>query len=203
MARVTQPGDDTIEAIETFWRWWSRRYRDVLASAVTEGRVREVIDPLFARLQKVHPNLTADLRPGTRARVTLVIYCRGECPDGLIEQVLANAPEPDEQWEYGPDEPVDDPRVLKLPAGEQTIDLERMQVGVQVDEDDEVIDLAVFHPDLAQLAPRLQDHVADTALNAAVGHDPPQRYSAQLRLTREPEPGALDLAELRERLAGL
>lgn len=203
MGRVTHPEQDRAEAIGTFWRWWSGRYRDVLAGAITEHRVRDVIDPLFARLTRVHPYLGADLQPGTDARVRLVIQDRGGAPEGLVEQVLAAAPEPDAYWEYGPDEPISDPRVLNLPAGQRTIDLARMRVGVQLDEAEKVVDLAVSHPDLATLPPQLQDHVANTALNAVAGHDPPERYRARLRLVREPEADALDLAELREYLAKL
>lgn len=204
---MTSPDDSA--AVETFWRWWSGRYREVLARAVDDGRVGEVIDPLVVRLRKVHPNLVADLRlgaagPGETPRIALVIDALGPVPDGLVEQVLAAAPEPDERWDYGTgDAPIPDPRELVLRAGERNVDLARMVVGLALDPDEMMLELAVHHPDLGELSIEQQNYVASTALNAVAGHAPPQRYRATIRLARRPPDGAMDLAELRERLAAL
>lgn len=206
MDRVTLPDGAAVDA---FWRWWSGRYREVLAEAVDERRVGEVIDPLFARLRRVHPNLVCDLRlgasaPGTKPRIALVIEARGEVPEGLVEQLLAAAPAPDDRWEYGSmNIPITDPREIELSAGERTIDLARMLVGMQVDPDEMVVNLAVYHPELAEVSAEQQDFVARTALNAVAGHNPPRRYRAKLRLTRRAPEDAVDLAELRMRLAAL
>lgn len=197
------------DAIEAFWRWWSGRYRDTLARAIDEGRVAGVVDPLFARLRKVHPNLVADLRlgtasPGETPPYALVIDANEEVPEGLIERMLAAAPAADDRWEYGTGEaPVPDPRTLVLSAGEHTVDLARMVVGMALDPDEMALELAVYHPDLAELPVEQQDYVASTALNAVAGHSPPRRYRAKLRLARKPPDGAMDLARLREELAAL
>ncbi|MGH3978187.1 MAG: hypothetical protein ACRDRZ_04170 [Pseudonocardiaceae bacterium] len=193
-----------VPAVDAFWRWWSGRYREVLGAAIDEDRVEEVVAPLFARLGKVHPELICDLRPGATSRVALVIGARGECPEDLVVQLLAAAPEPDEQWEYGPaDAPIADPRVLTLKAGDRSIDLARMQVGLQVDDEEMVAALDVYHPELGDLPAEHRDSVATTALNAVAGHAPPLRHRTRLRLTCTPPEGAVDLAELRVRLADL
>ncbi len=206
MGRVSVPDG---AAVDEFWRWWSGRYRDVLAEAVDDQRVGEVIEPLIARLRKLHPNLGFDLRlgvaaPGTKPRIALVIEAREGVPEGLVQQLLAAAPVPDDRWDYGSmNIPITDPRELELQAGERTIDLARMLVGMQVDPDEMVVHLAVYHPELAEVSPEQQDFVARTALNAVAGHAPPRRYRTKLRLARR-EPGdAVDLAELRIRLADL
>ncbi|HYZ07428.1 MAG TPA: hypothetical protein VE709_02300 [Pseudonocardiaceae bacterium] len=203
---MTVPDDAAVDA---FWRWWSGRYREVLAEAVDEQRVAEVIEPLLTRLHKVHPNLGCDLRlgvsaPGTKPRIALVIDARGEVPDGLVKQLLAAAPTRDDRWDYGSmNIPITDPRELELQAGERTIDLARMSVGMQIDPDEMVVHLAVYHPELAEVSAEQQHFVVRTALNAVAGHAPPRRYRTKLRLTHR-EPGdAVDLAELRVRLADL
>lgn len=210
MGRVTVPDDAVADAaaVDAFWRWWSGRYREVLAEAVDEQRVAEVIEPLLARLRKVHPNLVCDLRlaaspPGTKARIALVIEAGGEMPEGLVKQLLAAAPESDDRWDYGSmNIPITDPRELVLTAGERTIDLARMLVGMQVDPDEMVVHLAVYHPELTEVSAEQQDFVTRTALNAVAGHNPP-RYRTKLRLTGRAPEDAVDLAELRMRLADL
>lgn len=206
MGRVTDLDDAAVDA---FWRWWSGRYRDVLAEAVDERRVGEVIEPLLARLRKVHPNLVCDLRlaaspPGTKPRIALVVEAGGEVPEGLVKQLLAAAPVPDDRWDYGSmNIPITDPRELQLPVGERTIDLAQMLVGMQVDPDVMVVNLAVYHPELSEVSAEQQDFVARTALNAVAGNAPPRRYRTKLRLTRRAPEDAVDLAELRMRLADL
>jgi hypothetical protein len=56
MGQVTVPDNAAVDA---FWRWWSGQYREVLAEAVEGQRVGEVIEPLLARLHKVHPRTWA------------------------------------------------------------------------------------------------------------------------------------------------
>jgi len=195
--------------VDAFWRWWSGRYREVLAEAVDEQRVGDVIEPLVTRLRKVHPNLHFDLRlgvaaPGTKPRFALVIEERGEVPEGLVKQLLAAAPRPDDRWDYGSmNIPITDPRAVELPMGERTIDLARMRVGMQINPDEMVVHLAVYHPELAEVSTEQQDFVARTALNAVAGNAPPRRYRTKLRLTRREPEDAVDLAELRMRLADL
>ncbi len=200
---------DDAAAIEAFWRWWNRLYRAALTRAIDEGRVDDVADPLFARLRKIHPNLTADIRlgaagPGQTPQIALLIDARDEVPRGLVERVLAAAPEPDERWVYGTgDGPIPDPRELVLPVGDRTVDLARMVVGMALDPDEMALELSVYHPDLDELPVEQQDYVASTALNAVAGHSPPRAYRATMRLARKPPDDAMDLARLREKLAAL
>ena len=72
--------------------------------------------------------------------------------------------------------PITDPRTLELQAGERTIDLARMLVGMQIDPDEMVVHIAVYHPELAAVSAEQQHFVVRTALNAVAGHNPPRRY---------------------------
>ncbi len=204
---MTQSEADTVdagEAVDAFWSWWSDRFREYLTTAIAEDRVEQVADPLSARLRKVHPNLVFDLRPGTNARIALVIGSDGNCPDAVVEQLLASAPEPDEKWEYGrADAPIPDPRDLSLKAGDRTIDLARMRVGMHVDDLRLELELAVYHPELAELPEEQRESVVTTALNVVAGHAPPLRHRARRSATCTPPEDGLDLAELRERMAEL
>ncbi|MPZ66408.1 MAG: hypothetical protein GEU83_13150 [Pseudonocardiaceae bacterium] len=194
----------TAVAVETFWSWWYDRFREYLTNAIVENRVEQVIDPLSARLRKVHPNLIFDLRPGTNGRIALVIGSDGKCPDALVDQVLASAPEADEKWEYGPaDDPIPDPRELSLKAGDRNIDLARMRVAMHVDDARLELELEVYHPELADIPELERESVVTTALNVVAGHAPPLRHRARRSVTCTPPEDGLDLAELRERMAAL
>ncbi len=204
MTRSDAGTADAAAAVDSFWSWWSERFRDYLTNAIVENRVEQVIDPLSARLRKVHPNLIFDLRPGTNGRIALVIGSDGKCPDAVVEQVLASAPEPDEKWEYGPaDAPIPDPREVSLKAGDRNIDLARMQVAMRVDDARLELELEVYHPELAEIPEQERESVVTTALNVVAGHAPPLRHRAKRSVTCTPPEDGLDLAELRERMADL
>lgn len=204
---MTRSEADTVDAavaVDSFWSWWTDRFREYLTTAIAEDRVEQVAAPLSARLRKVHPNLVFDLRPGTNARIALVIGSDGNCPNAVVEQLLAAAPESDEKWEYGrADAPIPDPRGLSLKAGDRTIDLAQMRVGMHVDDLRLELALEVYHPELAELPEEQRESVVTTALNVVAGHAPPLRHRARRSVTCTPPEDGLDLAELRKRMAEL
>lgn len=206
---MTRPESGTVgtvdaEAVDSFWSWWSERFREYLTSAISEDRVEQVADPLAARLRKVHPNLVFDLRPGTAGRIALVVGSDGGCSDDVVTQLLAAAPVPDEKWEYGrADAPVADPRELALKAGDRSIDLAQMRVGMHVDDLRLQLGLEVYHPELGELPEQQRESVVSTALNLVAGHAPPLRHRARRWVTCDPPENGLDLVELRERMAEL
>ncbi|MGQ0839772.1 hypothetical protein [Actinokineospora sp.] len=201
---VEQPDPDALA--ERFWADWHVALPEV-AAALGDGEPQRVENLLCDLVAAVHPDLHFALERGTRSIYALVIS--GQEDPALrpyTDAWKAAAPADTAIWEFHDSVPaVPDPTEVTVTLGEHRVALADVRVFAQVDAEAGVIDVAVHHPVLAELAPAARSAMTFLPLDATLG----ERLAGE-RLRRvetaaiDPE-GSIGLLELRElvhRLAG-
>jgi hypothetical protein len=197
----TQP--DPAAAAERFWRGWYDLLPE-LSAALGDREPQRVENQLCELVASMHPELHFSLDRGQRAVYALVVT--GQEDPRLrpyTDAWRAAAPGENAIWEFHDSvPPVPDPTLVTVNLGTRRISLADFRVVAQVDGD--VVDVAVYHPEMAALDQASRDAMTYLPLDAALG----ERLAAE-RLRRvetastEPEDtiGLMELRTLVQRLA--
>ncbi|HWD05668.1 MAG TPA: hypothetical protein VG674_24785 [Amycolatopsis sp.] len=193
-----QPVPTDVEAAAAaFWTDWFELLPQVSA-ALGDREPHRVEHDLCKLVEALHPRLHFALERGRMAIYALVVSGQ-EDPElrPVTDAWKAAAPPDDAIWEYHDSvPPVPDPAGVTVNLGEHRISLADVRVVAQVDDD--VVDVAVYHPALAELDEADRTTMTFLPLDATLG----ERLAAE-RLRRvetaqaEPE-GTISLAELRD-----
>ncbi|MET8998075.1 hypothetical protein [Amycolatopsis sp. NPDC004169] len=196
--------DDPAAAAEAFWRGWFELL-PMVSAALGEGEPHRVEHELCQLVEALHPRLHFSLERGRQAIYALVVTGQ-EDPEvrPFTDAWRAAAPPDDAIWEYHDSvPPVPDPTEVTVNLGEHRIALADVRVVAQVDDDEHVVDVAVFHPRFGDLDAATRRTMTFLPLDATLG----ERLAAE-RLRRvetaEAEPaGSITLLEFRELVRGL
>ena len=159
-------------AIAEFWRWWPG-VRDRLDAAIRDGSVREHAEAISQRVAAVHPELEWELTPGLGAHHGLVVTSGGKAElRAVASRWLAEAPAPDEMWEYH-DIRRADPKVFdsKLVFGDIKLEVEEVRYAFSVDDQRGQIDVLCYHPGFADAPDQVQAQVTYLTLDWLLGED--------------------------------
>jgi len=196
------PPDPTASA-ERFWQGWYDLLPE-LSAALGDREPQRVERQLCDLVAAIHPELHFSLDRGQRAVYALVVT--GQEDPRLrpyTDAWRAAAPGEDAIWEFHDSvPPVPDPTLVTVNLGTHRISLADVRVVAQVDGG--VVDVAVYHPEMASLEQASRDAMTYLPLDAALG----ERLAAE-RLRRvetaSTEPadtiGLMELRTLVERLA--
>jgi hypothetical protein len=184
------------EAALRFWERWFELV-PVVSAALGDGEPHRVEDELQELVRAMHPDLVFSLEQGHMAMYALVIT--GQEDPRLrpyTDAWIKAAPPADMVWEFHDSvPPVPDPTEVVVNLGEVKMRLGDYRVVAQVDGD--VVDVAVYHPALAELSDRQRQTMTFLPLDVTLG----ERLAGE-RLRRvetaqlEPE-GTISLLELR------
>ncbi|MCP2247004.1 hypothetical protein [Lentzea aerocolonigenes] len=184
------------EAALRFWERWFELV-PVVSAALGDGEPHRVEDELQELVRAMHPDLVFSLEQGHMAMYALVIT--GQEDPRLrpyTDAWIKAAPPADMVWEFHNSvPPVPDPTEVVVNLGEVKVRLGDYRVVAQVDGD--VVDVAVYHPALAELTERQRQTMTFLPLDVTLG----ERLAGE-RLRRvetaqlEPE-GTISLLELR------
>jgi hypothetical protein len=187
---------NAAEAAQRFWERWFELV-PVVSAALGDGEPHRVEGELKALVSGLHPDLVFSLEQGHMAMYALVITGQEDprlrpYTDAWIEA----APPSDMVWEFHDSvPPVPDPTEVVVNLGDVRMRLGDYRVVAQVDGD--VVDVAVYHPALAELTDRQRQTMTFLPLDVTLG----ERLAGE-RLRRvetaqlEPE-GTISLVELR------
>ncbi len=197
------PSDPETAAAE-FWRHWQDVLPDV-SSALGEGNPQAAETLLCDAVARVHPNLQFSLERGRRALYALVIS--GQEDPALrpyTDAWKAAAPPDDAIWEYHDSvPPVPDPAGVTVNLGTRRLNFADVRVVAQVDEDEGVVDVAVYHPEFPDLAESERTALTFLPLDATLGERlAGERLRRVETATVEPQ-GTISLGELRDLVRGL
>jgi hypothetical protein len=201
-ATVERPGP--AARAERFWQDWFELLPE-LSSALGDREPQRVESRLCELVSALHPDLHVSLERGQRAIYALVVSGQ-EDPHlrPYTDAWRAAAPPEDAIWEYHDSvPPVPDPTLVTVNLGTHRLPLADVRVVAQVDGN--VVDVAVYHPKMAELDPTARDAMTYLPLDAALGERLAAEHLRRVE-TAEHEPadtiGLLELRTLVRELAG-
>lgn len=184
------------EAAQRFWERWFELV-PVVSAALGDGEPHRVEDDLKDLVSGLHPDLMFSLEQGHMAMYALVVTGQEDPRLRPYTDAWINAAPPSDMvWEFHDSvPPVPDPTEVIVNLGEVRMRLGDYRVVAQVDGD--VVDVAVYHPALAELSDQHRQTMTFLPLDVTLG----ERLAGE-RLRRvetaqlEPE-GTISLLELR------
>ncbi|MQA61166.1 MAG: hypothetical protein GEU86_06655 [Actinophytocola sp.] len=192
-----RPGDPEPAAAE-FWQRWQELLPEISA-ALGDREPQRFEHALTEAVAAIHPELQFSVDRGERAIYALVIS--GQEDPALrpyTDAWLAAAPVADAIWEYHDCvPPVPDPDGVTVNLGEQRIALEDVRVVAQVDDEEQVVDVAVHHPAFAELDGAARDAMTFLPLDATLGERLAARRLRRVESADEEPANTMTLLELR------
>ena len=185
------------EAARRFWERWFELVPAVSA-ALGDGEPHRVEDDLQDLVSGLHPDLVFSLEQGHLAMYALVVTGQEDprlrpYTDAWIEA----APPEDMIWEYHDSvPPVPDPTEVTVNLAGHRLRLGDFRVVAQVT--DGAVDVAVYHPELAELEEEARRAMTFLPLDVTLGERLAGEWLGRVE-TAEQEPAeTIDLLELRE-----
>jgi hypothetical protein len=194
---------DPAVLAERFWCEWQAMLPEI-AAALGEREPQRVENQLCEMVAALHPDLHFSLERGIRSIYAFVVSGQEDPELRPYTDAWKAAAEPDTPlWEFHDSVPaVPDPTEVTVNLGPTRVALADVRVHAQVEEG--LVDVAVYHPALADLEPAARAAMTFLPLDATLG----ERLAGE-RLRRveaaDTEPadsiGLLELRELVHRLA--
>lgn len=188
--------DDPETLAERFWCGWYEMLPEVSA-ALGDREPQRVENQLCDLVAELHPELHFSLDRGRRAIYALVLS--GQEDPRLrpyTDAWRAAAPAEDAIWEYHDSvPPVPDPTLVTVDLGAHRVPLADVRVVAQVDGD--VVDVAVYHPEMAALEPAARDAMTYLPLDAALGERLAARRLRRVETATTEPADTIGLLELR------
>jgi len=159
-------------AAQRFWEQWRELLPEV-SSALGEGQPNQVEHQLCEVVAQLHPRLHFALERGQRSIYALLITAQEDpALRPYTDAWKAAAPPDDAIWEYHDSvPPVPDTDEVTVNLGPHRIRLAEVRVVAQVDRDvnGDVVDVAVYHPVMAELDEAARRVMTFLPLDAALG----------------------------------
>jgi hypothetical protein len=193
---------DVAARAVAFWQGWYELLPEVSA-ALGDREPQRVENQLCDLVATVHPELHFSLERGQRAIYALVVS--GQEDPRLrpyTDAWRAAAPPEDAIWEYHDSvPPVPDPTLVTVNLGAHRIPLADVRVVAQVDGD--VVDVAVYHPEMAALDDAARDAMTYLPLDAALGERLAAEHLRRVETASTEPADTIGLLELRSLVQGL
>ncbi|MFI6096761.1 hypothetical protein ACIA8G_14465 [Lentzea sp. NPDC051213] len=184
------------EAAERFWERWFELV-PVVSAALGDGEPHRVEDELQELVAGLHPDLIFSLEQGHLAMYALVVT--GQEDPRLrpyTDAWIAAAPPTDMVWEFHDSvPPVPDPTEVIVNLGGVKLRLGDYRVVAQVDGD--VVDVAVYHPALAELTDQQRQTMTFLPLDVTLGERLAGERLRRVETAQLEPAGTISLLELR------
>lgn len=185
MLRRRRPGPAT-DPVEAFWAWWPVAATRI-AGAIDARNVSSMSGEISAAVHKIHPELGWELSKGRRAQHALCITSGGNALlRATAERWRLAAPTPTAVWEYSASR-LGDPAAstAQLVYAGVEVDMAHTRIAATVDDERQLIDVAVYNPAFGALSPAARQEVVFLMLDWLLGEDGVERWV-----------GTIDVAEL-------
>jgi hypothetical protein len=190
------------ELAVAFWQRWF----DLLpktSAALGDGEPHRVENELCELVAALHPDLHFSLERGQRAIYALVLS--GQEAPGLrpyTDAWISAAPPEDMIWEYHDSvPPVPDPTEVTVNLAGHQLRLGDFRVVAQVA--DGAVDVAVYHPELAELGEEARRAMTFLPLDVTLGERLAGQWLGRVETAAQEPAQTIDLLELRELVRSL
>ncbi|QJE95771.1 hypothetical protein [Luteolibacter luteus] len=149
------------ERVESFWAWFSSVSDRFYQTIESEG-TRPLIDEISTKVDELFPGMAWVFGPGEKGEGhSLTLSGEGILTKQLLAAYwLSRAPRLNGWTFYAARQPSDDPGGFSIRMGELTFKPIEFWVTPEIDEENEHLDLTVWHP----LADKVDDNLRQTAL---------------------------------------
>jgi Family of unknown function (DUF695) len=198
----SEPTDS--DPIAAFWHWWSSRAVAV-AAAIGDGTTPALSEEISAKVDAMHADLQWELAPGAPSRHALCVTAAG-VPElrPLAERWLRQAPPADATWEYQCAR-APDPSALDsvLEFGAHRVELRLARVGVEVDDERQLLNVRVYHPMFASMPEGARGQITFLMLDWLLGEDGVVRWLGSISPITDEPADAIGADALPDVVAGL
>ncbi|HEU5111113.1 MAG TPA: DUF695 domain-containing protein [Micromonosporaceae bacterium] len=194
----------SVPAIADFWAWWSGAHARV-QQAIESGDAGTLVTELSRHVKAIHPDLEWEFARGSRSRHALIVSPGGDARiRAVAARWLAEAPAPDEIWEYHRSRQADATALsATIEAGGHKLDLADLRFAFTVDSDRRGIDVTAHHPGFADVPEGMRGQVTFLALDWALGEDAVEVWVGAVDWSTTPVPDPRSPAELAAAVAEL
>lgn len=185
----------TAPAIEAFWAWWHDTGRAQCDEAIGSGSLEAVRETIDGLVEAISPGLQCELgKGGLSANVLCMSGAGNAALRPTAERWLMAAPPSDESWEFRsarpPDLAVFEEGVSFRIDGQDLAPAE-LRIFTSVDDDRQVMDVSMWHPDLAGADGELRQTAMSLMLDWLLGEDATERWIGSVDFAESEPPNAL------------
>lgn len=192
-------GTSDAQAISAFFHWWATA-RPRIEAALAAEALDPLVEEISRRVEALAPGLGWEIGPALHGGAhAFALSAGGDLAARRVTELWRRAAPADAGgWELYPAKPGGgDLAGLALELEGESVSFGAMEVAVDVDERAERLDVRLFHPAFARLAPALARQLAELAIVETLGEDGRARWLGELDAARARPREARPLAALR------
>jgi hypothetical protein len=194
----------STSAIAEFWSWWSAN-RARIQETVETGASSTLAEELNDRVSAIHPDLQWEFAKGRGSRIALVVSPGGNPRvRAAAARWLAEAPAPDEVWEYHRSRQADpDAFSARFESAGHVVELSDLLFAFTVNTDRRRVDVTAYHPGFADVPEGMRAQICFLALDWLLGEDAVEIWVGPVEWSTTPVAGAQPPAALAAAVAEL
>ena len=169
---------EVLSPIAEFWRWWTATGEALFSAAIATGSYGDLPKQISAKVAAIHPDMQWEASTGESSEHALCVTAAGVAElRPLAERWFRAAPPASETWEFAAARRRD-AAVLSgaLEFAGMKIELGLARVGIQVDDERQLLDVSVFHPAFASLGDQGSGQLTFLLLDWLLGEDDVERW---------------------------
>lgn len=191
--RKKKTANDSLQAIDAFWRWWGEA-QPAVARSIRDSEPAKYASAIAERVHAIHPRLSWEIGPGVGAEFSLTVTASGDTDlRQFARRWLRWAPESGPTWSYADFRrpgPVDG----ELQLGDVRLDLAELRVATTRSATG--LDVLVYHPAFASVPPNVHGTIVFVNLDHALGEEAVELWIDAIEWTTVEPPESIPFAEL-------
>lgn len=189
-----------LSPITDFWRWWEKEGERELTGAIGSGNYGDLPHRISAKVWAIHPELQWETGKGKSAKHALCVTAAGVAELRTVAERWRRAsPKPTTMWEYAAArQPNESASSAVLDLTDAKIELRLARVVILMDEQRQVLDVAVFHPEFRKAGANASRQATFLLLDWLLGEDDVERWLGAIDTISDEPAESIPIDELRD-----